>query len=124
MPRRGKRAKFAIALPNDGELTATGSFRENGHNIGMVSFHPQLTPWIRLPACSLSELRATMTEAARTLGGKLSVEFTPLTENEQSLAAKKDSVPVTVEIPVHAPAPLASGREEPGAHCAEGPTDG
>ena len=124
MPHRGKRAKFAISLPNDGVLTATGSFRENGHNVGMVSFHPQLTPWIRLPACSLSELRATMTEAARTLGGRLSVEFTPLTDNEHSLAAKHDSAAVSVEIPVNVPAPLAGGRVEPGAHCAEGPTDG
>ena len=122
MPRQGKKAEFAIALPNDGVLRATGAFREDGYNVGMVSFHPQLAPWIRLPACSLSELRATMTDAARALGGTLSVEFMPLSDNEKTLEAKKLGVGMKVEIPVKTPLPLALNRGESAREG--GPTDG
>ncbi len=100
MPHKGKRAEFAITLPNEGTLKAIGSFREDGHNVGMVSYHTALAPWIRLPACSLSELRTSMTNAARSLGGKLSVEYIPLTDDEYSLEARKDCPGEKIEIPI------------------------
>ena len=100
MPHKGKRAEFAITLPNDGTLKAIGSFREDGHNVGMVSYAAALAPWIRLPACSLSELRTNMTDAARSLGGKLSVEYTPLTDDEGSLEPRKDCPGEKIQIPI------------------------
>jgi hypothetical protein len=78
MSRKGTRADFIISVPDDVVLTARGSFGEDGYSVGMVSYHPQLAPWIRLPACSLKELRNTLEEAARALGGSLSVQITPL----------------------------------------------
>jgi hypothetical protein len=108
----GKKAEFSILTPNDGVLTATGSFREDGHNVGMVSYHPKLTPWIHLPACSLAELQATMAGAALTLGGTLAVTYTALTDNlnallpDERLKGKKMSIPIGSSTPL-----LASQKE-------------
>jgi hypothetical protein len=126
MLRPGKRAVFTIKLPHDGTLQASASFREDGYNVGMVSYHPQLAPWVRLPACSHPELRDAMTAAARALGGELSVEYTPLASDGHSLAPAPNGETVAIKIPVQTPRPTlaATGHEEQDFGCSGGPPDG
>jgi hypothetical protein len=119
----GKKADFSIATPNGDSLTATGSFREDGHNVGMVSYHPQLAAWIRLPACSLTELSATMKDAAHHLGGTLTVEYTALTDNLSALEPDRHSMSSPVQIQVETPAVLI-GDCKAGAGSEDGPRDG
>jgi hypothetical protein len=109
---QGQKAVFSIVTPNDGTLSATGSFREDGHNVGMVSYDPQLTAWIRLPACSLSELTATMKDAAHSLGGNLTVQYTRLTDNLSALEPTKHASGPKVVVSVELPAPLLNGNAE------------
>jgi len=113
MRHHGQKAEFSLVTPNDGTLTATGSFREDGHNVGMISYDPLLAAWIRLPACSLCQLSATMKEAAHSLGGTLSVEYTRLTDDLHALEPVTHTPGPRVEIPVEMPPPLFEESEEP-----------
>ena len=110
MRHHGKKAEFSIITPNDGILTATGSFREDGHNVGMVSYHPKLTAWIHLPACSLAELKATMEGAALTLGGTLTVTYTALTDNLNALLPDKRLKGKKMLVPIGSSTPLLAGQ--------------
>jgi hypothetical protein len=118
MLRHGKKAEFSILTLNGDVLMASGSFREEGYNVGMVSYHPQLTPWIRLPVCSLAELKATMAGAALTLGGTLSVTYTALTDGLNALLPDERLKGNKTLVPIESSTPLIAGQKD--AECCEG----
>jgi hypothetical protein len=77
MKPKGTKAVFTISLADGRDLTAVGKFLENGHNVALVTYHTRLAPWIRLPGCSLAQLRTAMNDAAASFGGSMSVHYLP-----------------------------------------------
>jgi hypothetical protein len=76
------KAIFSILLPNGVVLTATGRFSGEEGGSGLVSFHPTLAPWFIRPRCTLADLAQRIDDAARAVGGTVSVLYLALENPE------------------------------------------
>jgi len=72
------KASFSIAMRDGSVLTASGRFPGSEEASALVTYDPELAPWIRKPVCTLVQLTSKMIQAGTALRGITSALLTPL----------------------------------------------
>ena len=72
------KASFSIAMRDGSVFNASGRFAGADDASALITYDPELAPWIRKPVCTLSQLTARMVQAGTALRGITSALLTPL----------------------------------------------